>query len=60
MRAFGENRKVWQAGTITEVKAHQRAPENEQETKQYDVSVMVGKEIALFTPKPGSQNLCIA
>jgi hypothetical protein len=58
-RAPGENKKVWQPGTVMQVKAHQVTSGSNKVAKQYDVTVKVGKKIysALYTLKEGEPDL---
>lgn len=58
-QAPGQNKKVWQAGTLTQVKEHQVTSADNDATKQYEVSVKVGKKIysALYTLKSGEPDL---
>ncbi len=47
----GQDKKVWQTGTIIEAKAHEAAAGESSQVKQYDVSFKVGKKVyvALYT-----------
>src|SRR5215469_1272636 len=58
-RVSGENKKAWQAGTVVQVKPHQVTSGEKEGTKQYDVSVKVGKKIylALHTVKEGEPDM---
>ena len=58
-RAQGENKEVWQAGTVVQVKAHGVPSGDNEVTKQYDISIKVGKKIylALYRPKKGDPDL---
>lgn len=53
----GEDRKVYQAGTIVDVKIHQAAPGTDADKKEFDVSIRVGNKIyvVLYSP-PGGQD----
>ena len=54
-RSFGQDKRIWQAGTIVDVKPHEAASGENQATGLYDVSVRVGKKIyvVLFDSKNG-------
>jgi hypothetical protein len=56
-RSLGEDKKVYQAGTIVEIKAHQAAQETDTGKKEFDVSIKVGNKIyvVLYSP-PGGQD----
>ncbi len=56
-RSLGEDRKVYQAGTIVDVKVHQPATGTDTGKKQFDVSIKVGNKIyvVLYSP-PGGQD----
>ena len=58
-RSPGENKKAWQVGTVMQVKAHEGISGDNEGTKQYDVSIKVGKKIylALHTVKEGEPDL---
>jgi hypothetical protein len=55
--SLGEDKKVYQAGTIVEVKAHQPAAGTDTGKKEFDVSIKVGNKIyvVLYSP-PGGQD----
>jgi hypothetical protein len=48
----GQDKKPWRSGTVLEVKTHEAAPGADQ-SKQYDITVKVGKKIylTLYSPK---------
>lgn len=54
-QSHGEDKKVWQSGTIVEVNTHQATPAENSEVKQYDISFKVGNKIyvALYTLERG-------
>src|ERR1700759_206503 len=56
-RSLGEDRKVYQAGTIVEVKAHQPDSGTDTGKKEFDVSIKVGNKVyvVLYSP-PGGQD----
>jgi hypothetical protein len=56
-RSLGEDRKVYQAGTVVDIKVHQPEPGTDSEKKQFDVSIKVGNKIyvVLYSP-PGGQD----
>jgi hypothetical protein len=56
-RSLGEDKKVYQAGTIVDIKAHQPAPGTDNGKKEFDVSIKVGNKIyvVLYSP-PGGQD----
>ena len=56
-RSLGEDRKVYQAGTIVEIKPHQAAQGTDTNKKEFDVSIKVGNKIyvVLYSP-PGGQD----
>jgi hypothetical protein len=56
-KSMGEDKKVYQAGTIVDIKAHQPAPGTDAEKKEFDLSIKVGNKIyvVLYSP-PGGQN----
>ena len=56
-RSPGEDKKVYQAGTIVDVQPHQAAAGTDAEKKQYDVSIKVANKIyvVLYSP-PGGQD----
>jgi hypothetical protein len=55
--SMGEDRKVYQAGTILDIKLHQPAPGSDAGKKEFDVSIKVGNKIyvVLYSP-PGGQD----
>ena len=55
--SLGEDKKVYQAGTIVEVKVHQPAPGTDTGKTEFDVSIKVGNKIyvVLYSP-PGGQD----
>src|SRR5215472_14383187 len=57
-QAPGQNKKAWQTGKVTQAKEHQVTSGNT-ETKQYDVTIKVGKKIysGLYTMKEGEPDL---
>ena len=57
--APGENKKAWQPGTVMQVKPHQVTSGNNEVTKQYDVTIKVGKKLysTLHTVKEGEPDL---
>jgi hypothetical protein len=56
-RSWSEDRKVFQAGTIVDVKEHQPAAGTDTGKKQFDVSIKVGNKVyvILYLP-PGGQD----
>jgi hypothetical protein len=56
-RSWGEDRKVYQAGTIVEVKDHQPAAGTDTGKKEFDISIKIGNKIyvVLYSP-PGGQD----
>ena len=56
-RSPGEDKKVYQAGTIVDVQVHQPAAGTDTEKKQFDVSIKVANKIyvVLYSP-PGGQD----
>lgn len=56
-RSLGQDRKVYQAGTIVEIKPHQEAQGTDTGKKGFDVSIKVGNKIyvVLYVP-PGGQD----
>lgn len=56
-RSLGEDKKVYQAGTIVDVQPHQPAAGTDTEKKQFDVSIKVANKIyvVLYSP-PGGQD----
>jgi hypothetical protein len=56
-KSMGEDKKVYQAGTIVDIKAHQQAPGTDAEKKEFDLSIKVGNKIyvVLYSP-PGGQD----
>jgi hypothetical protein len=56
-KSMGEDRKVYQAGTILDIKPHQPAPGADTGKKEFDVSIKVGNKIyvVLYAP-PGGQD----
>ncbi len=56
-RSLGEDRKVYQAGTIVDIKAHEPGPGTDIGKKEFDVSIKVGNKIyvVLYSP-PGGQD----
>ena len=59
LRAPAENKKAWQPGTVVQVKPHQATSGDNHATKQYDVSIKVGKKIylALYTLREDDPDL---
>jgi hypothetical protein len=55
--SMGEDRKVYQAGTILDIKPHQPTPGADTGKKEFDVSIKVGDKIyvVLYAP-PGGQD----
>ena len=55
--SMGEDKKVYQAGTIVEIKVHQPASGTDTGKKEFDVSIKVGNKIyiVLYSP-PGGQD----
>jgi len=58
LKVSGEDKKPWHSGTIIQVKARDAAPETDQ-TKQYDVTVKIGKKIyvVLYVPEKNQPDL---
>jgi hypothetical protein len=56
-KSMGEDKKVYQAGTILDIKLHQPAPGADTGKKEFDVSIKVGNKIyvVLYSP-PGGQD----
>ena len=56
-RSPGQDKKVYQAGTIVDVQVHEQAPGTDYDKKQFDVSIKVGNKIyvVLYSP-PGGQD----
>ena len=56
-RSLGEDRKVYQAGTILDIKVHQSTTGTDTGIKEFDVSIKVGNKIyvVLYSP-PGGQD----
>jgi hypothetical protein len=56
-KSTGEDRKVYQAGTILDIKLHQPGPGADTGKKEFDVSIKVGSKIyvVLYSP-PGGQD----
>ena len=59
LRASGEDKKVWQPGTLIQARARQVTSGENEGTKQYDISVQVGSKIyvASHTLKDGEPDL---
>jgi hypothetical protein len=56
-RSPGQDKKVYQAGTIVDVQPHQAAAGTDSDKKQFDVSIKVANKIyvVLYSP-PGGQD----
>jgi hypothetical protein len=56
-RSQGQDKKVYQAGTIVDVQPHQAAAGSDSDKKQFDVSIKVANKIyvVLYSP-PGGQD----
>lgn len=59
LRAAGQDKKAWQSGTLIQVKAHEVSSGDSAVTKQYDITVQVGKTIyeTSHTMKDGEPDL---
>lgn len=56
-KSMGQDKKVYQAGTIVDIKPHPPAPGADAGKKEFDVSIKVGNKIyvVLYSP-PGGQD----